>query len=182
MAQDTLYGVTIDVLRNNRRTAKSVLAALRSGAQRAHGRLDSAFAHSFDKGLPARLNAPIKSGLVNAEKSISSTTVNGVRKVTALLDTGLDKAFHLATEGIQSELAHKLYDAPIYGVISAASMPVARLSLKLSGNVADGAEKLAARFGHATAAPAPVVRRRAAKKPVAKKAAARKTATRRPRA
>lgn len=173
MAQETLYGVTIDILENQRRTAKSAVAAVRGGYARAYERFDTAWEGGFEKRLSG-LNESVKSGLINAEKKFSNSAMNGVNTVAHYLDERLDQAFDFATAQIRGETAHKLYETRAYEAFSRASLPMAKLSLKVSGSVADGVEKLAARIGgEVTATKAHPAKRQAAKRRVVKSRAAK---------
>lgn len=168
----------IDVMHNQRRTARSVLNLVRLGSQRAIGRIDSAWTTGIDQRMPV-LGTSLRQTLIRAEKRIGGTTVQGFEAVTTLLDAGLDRAFDLASGSMRSDLARTLYGTPVYGAISVASMPVAKLSLKISSDVADRVEGFATRLDDATAVePAskqqpPAARKRARKTVVATKAASR---------
>jgi hypothetical protein len=154
----TLHHLTIDVLENQRRAAKTVLAAVRQGAMRTYGRIDSAWERGLELGLAAKISEELKSTLLDAEKKVSGAAVGGVEQVTSYIDARVDQAYDLATDGLRSERAQKLYDTRMYGFVSQASLPLAKLSVKVSAGMAEGVEKLAERV-----APAEAVAEQAAK-------------------
>lgn len=145
MTTATLHHLTIDVLENQRRTAKTVLAAVRQGYARAYGRIDSAWERGLEMGPVAKMSDELKSSLLSAEKKLSGAAMGGVEQVATFIDTRVDRAYDMATEGLRSERAQKLYDTRVYGLVSQASLPLAKLSVKVSAGVAEGVEKLAER-------------------------------------
>ena len=141
----TLHGIAIDVLENQRRAAKSMTAAVRGGYKRAYARIDTAWEQGFEMGLAARLDDGLKTRVLSAEKKFSRSAVNGVGSLTGYVDQGLDFVVDGAKRGMRSDTAHKLYATRAYDAISRVSVPVAQVGLKISEEVADRAEQLAAR-------------------------------------
>lgn len=141
----TLHGIAIDVLENQRRAAKSMTAAVRGGYKRAYARIDSVWEQGLEMGLAARLDDGLKTRVLSAEKKISSAAVDGVGSLTGYVDQGLDFVVDGAKRGMRSPTAHKLYATRAYGAISRVSVPVAKVGLTISEEVADRAEQLAAR-------------------------------------
>lgn len=145
MTAATLHHLTIDVLENQRRAAKTMLAAVRQGYARAYGRIDSAWERGFEMGPVAKLNDELKASLIGVEKKLSGAAMGGVEQVATFIDSRVDRAYDLATDGLRSKRAQKLYDTRAYGFVSQASLPLAKLSVKVAAGVADGVEKLAER-------------------------------------
>lgn len=175
MSIQELNAITLEVIENQRRATHAWVAALQTGGKLAYGKMDDVWKDRLVGKLPL-LSEGVREKLIGGETKLSGKALDSLNKFTSKLESGFDSTIDRASKlvGQIDERAGRV-DGKVAGkalnVLSRASMPAAKLSRKVSGSVADGVEKLAARVGGEAAAlelEAPVAK--VAK--VAKKAAA----------
>lgn len=193
---ETLRSVTLDVINNYQRTAKSASASARAGGAKGIAKVDSAVGELLK--YNGKVSKKVKSTLETAHKKVSAaadladkTTGKLGKKVQSALNTTREKAVkatNKADDAVDTLLSHaskkvagfpgkgtrvsRLMDNNIVASVEPLGIRSAKLLRYVSAKVADGAEKISNKVGGARK-PAPVKKTA----PAAKVAPVKKAAT-----
>jgi len=162
MTNPTLRAVAVDLVGQYNATGKHLLNAWRHGAGRLIEAPASAPAVPF-------VSEEVRANVAGTRDRLAALLVERLESDVALAGKLMDRVAERATGGIEyvSAAAGRVQAQPgasLLRTLHDLHMPLARLSLKLAGSLADGAGKIEARVARAesaqaTAAPAKATRR-----------------------
>ncbi len=196
---ETLRSVTLDVINNYQRTAKSASASARAGGTKGIAKVDSAVGELLK--YNGKISKKVKSSLETAHKKVTAaadkadkatgslgkkvksalnSTRDKVVKATNKADGTVDKLLSRASKKVaqfpsKGTRMSKLLDNNIVASVEPLGIRSAKLLRYVSAKVADGAEKISGKVGGARK-PAPIkkaVKVAPVKKTVAVKKAAK---------
>jgi hypothetical protein len=170
---ETLRSVTLDVIGNYQRTARSAAASARAGGTKGMAKVDSAIDSLVD--YEGKISKTVKNSLATAQKKVTvaadkadKTTGSLGKKAKSALNSTRDKVVKAtnkaddAVEKLLSRASKKIAQFPSKGTrmskfldnnIVASVEPLgvrgAKLLRSLSATLAEGAEKISAKVGDA---------------------------------
>jgi hypothetical protein len=164
----TLHAIATDVVGHYGNAAKSLVAAYRTGAERALAAGGSRYARLVKRTPLPLVGDEGKARIVAAERRVAGVVGEGVTRIAQGYDRGIDLVSGQALKGLEG-FAQRTDWAKDMFVVDAArriNLPVAKLSLAIASRIDDAASALSARAEGTVGQP---VARPAAKKRVAKR-------------
>jgi len=150
MATESLNSVVNDVLKNNRKTAKSFIEVYRVGGTRLASEFESRWERLIE-GRAGKLDERVRSKLIDAAKKVSSTMTTGIEKVSTGAEKAVNVVYDRAASAVQKMSdgignVGNSYATTYFDYVGKVTLPSLKLTRDLSDRVAGGVESLQGRL------------------------------------
>jgi len=164
----TINSIATDVVGHYSRAARSLVAAYRSGTERALTASGERYAQLVGKVQLPLVNEDRKARIVAAERRVAGFVAQGVDRIAAGYEKVIDLASERSLKGIEQfvEQTEWTKDMFVVNAVRQIQLPAAKLQLEIASRIDAAAEQLSERVAGEPVKAAPVASKPAAKRRV----------------
>jgi hypothetical protein len=165
----TLNSIASDIVGHYSRAGRSLVAAYRSGSERALAASGERYAQIVEKSKLPLVNEEGKARIVAAERRVAGVMTEGVSRIASGMERVIDAVSERTLKNIDSFAEQTAWtkDMFVVNAVRQINLPAAKLQLAIASRIDDAAQQLNARAAGDSAEPV-------AAKPVAAKRRARR--------
>jgi hypothetical protein len=165
----TLKSIASDIVGHYSRAAQSVVAAYRTGSERALAISGQRYAQIVEKSKLPLMNDEGKARIVAAERRVAGVVGEGVSRIASGAERAIDAVTERTLKNIESFAERTAWakDMIVVNAVRQINLPAAKLQLKIASRIDDAAKQLSARVaGESPESVEPVAVKPAAKRRV----------------